>query len=799
MTRLSGNMLLLAFFVTGLLGFASPARAVANDVNGDGQIDVVDVQCVVLTILGPGLPDCLSNADAADLNCSGGTDVVDYQLMVLVVLAHPQVGIPDDKDVNNNNIHDDCEGNVDPVCGDNECNGDETCNTCQQDCGECLGYVPGDLIITEVMKDPRGVADVHGEWFEIRNMTTSPIDLKGWKLEDLNGESHTINPNPDLIAGVGGQAALVVLGNNGNPNTACGVDVDYAYTDFTLDNDGTDGIMLVAPDGTVIDEVFYNDVDFYDVPGYSLMLSPSKRSAELNDIGANWCLGWLGMSCEDWGGPGVVSLTCKPAPTCGNSTPEFGETCDDGNQTPGDGCSEKCQNETSSWCGNGDLEFGEACDDGNTEPFDGCSPYCQEEQASVCGNDIKEGSEECDDGNTKNGDGCDSKCLIEPGCGDGIIDQDAGEQCDPPNPPDCSAECKLGYTDPLCGDGYKHPDEQCDDGCMWGMAHTCEQYVDDGDGCSYLCELEGICGNGQIDGIEECDDGNNEPGDGCNENCLEEVPVPACEPSPCCGDWQLNPGEDCDDGNLDLNDGCDDLCHVEPVLACSPSPCCGDGALDDGEVCDDGNVESGDGCSATCASEAVCGDGKPVFPEECDDGNLVNGDGCDGNCQWESVCGDKKLGPPEECDDGNLVNGDGCSDKCLNEGQGNEGTAVLKGKVSWPGGAIGAQNTLYIGVLDGDDPMNAVPVGPFAEFNVTSLPFSYTVSQLPAGQYLVLAFLDVGADNPPGPNGEPGEPNEGDADQIYITLENPQKVTLVNDQETTGIDMVLKLIPPPPQ
>jgi cysteine-rich repeat protein len=32
---------------------------------------------------------------------------------------------------------------------------------------------------------------------------------------------------------------------------------------------------------------------------------------------------------------------------CGNGTPEFGETCDDGNTTPGDGCSADCQNETS--------------------------------------------------------------------------------------------------------------------------------------------------------------------------------------------------------------------------------------------------------------------------------------------------------------------------------------------------------------------------------------------------------------------------------------------------------------------
>ncbi len=32
--------------------------------------------------------------------------------------------------------------NVGPICGDDSCNGDETCGTCQEDCGECAVYVP---------------------------------------------------------------------------------------------------------------------------------------------------------------------------------------------------------------------------------------------------------------------------------------------------------------------------------------------------------------------------------------------------------------------------------------------------------------------------------------------------------------------------------------------------------------------------------------------------------------------------------------------------------------------------------
>jgi cysteine-rich repeat protein len=63
-------------------------------------------------------------------------------------------------------------------------------------------------------------------------------------------------------------------------------------------------------------------------------------------------------------------------------------------------------------CGNSIIETGETCDDGNTAPGDGCSSTCQIDH--VCGNSIIETGETCDDGNTANGDGCSSVCVWEP-------------------------------------------------------------------------------------------------------------------------------------------------------------------------------------------------------------------------------------------------------------------------------------------------------------------------------------------------------------------------------------------------
>jgi cysteine-rich repeat protein len=58
------------------------------------------------------------------------------------------------------------------------------------------------------------------------------------------------------------------------------------------------------------------------------------------------------------------------------------EACDDGNTSPGDGCSGTCTIEE---CGNATVDHGEECDDGNTTPLDGCSAGCAVE---YCGDGV---------------------------------------------------------------------------------------------------------------------------------------------------------------------------------------------------------------------------------------------------------------------------------------------------------------------------------------------------------------------------------------------------------------------------
>ena len=220
----------------------------------------------------------------------------------------------------------------------------------------------------------------------------------------------------------------------------------------------------------------------------------SSASYKANGVFIGFVDSYFGYSTSYISGSGLSYLE----QLCGNDILEFGETCDDGNTTSGDGCSNVCLLENV--CGNGSVEAGEACDDGNTTSGDGCSYICSIETgwtcsgdpsvcSPVCGDNIITGSEQCDDGNTTSGDGCSSTCDIETlaGCGNGILE--AGEQCDDGNlisRDGCSSTCGIeiflvggGGVVPLCGNGIREGDEQCDDGNNVN-----------GDGCDSICRSE---------------------------------------------------------------------------------------------------------------------------------------------------------------------------------------------------------------------------------------------------------------------------------------------------------------------
>lgn len=127
----------------------------------------------------------------------------------------------------------------------------------------------------------------------------------------------------------------------------------------------------------------------------------------------------------------LCSTTCI-IPFCGNGVLETGETCDDGNFSSMDLCTQSCRPNV---CGDGFvLNVLEICDGGNCD-------YACFRDPTLCGNGILEVSEECDEGNSNAevpNAPCRTDCML-PRCGDGVVD--AGEQCD--RTPGCLSDCTL--------------------------------------------------------------------------------------------------------------------------------------------------------------------------------------------------------------------------------------------------------------------------------------------------------------------------------------------------------------------
>ncbi|CAD8089132.1 unnamed protein product [Paramecium sonneborni] len=231
--------------------------------------------------------------------------------------------------------------------------------------------------------------------------------------------------------------------------------------------------------------------------------------------------------CRECGYDGWELIVNECFPICGDYLVLGNEECDDGNMIRSDGCFEckyLCQDQctdcvggyckacnTRGWelnknnvcvtvCGDGIvINLNEQCDDGNDIPFDGCY-LCEfqcEQLCTLCEQGI------CYECNQLGWIIKDNQCT--PYCGDGLII--GNEQCDDMNSiaNDGCYECKF-MCDQYC--------IECEDGickeCPIGM-HL----------FGLFCQSK--CGDGyHLQMFEQCDDGNNENGDGCNSQCVIE-------------------------------------------------------------------------------------------------------------------------------------------------------------------------------------------------------------------------------------------------------------------------------------
>lgn len=291
-------------------------------------------------------------------------------------------------------------------------------------------------------------------------------------------------------------------------------------------------------------------------------------------------------------------------------------------------------------CGDGALTGSETCDDGNTSPGDGCSATCTIDMgygcsgmpsvcAAICGDGMKLGGEACDDGNMNSGDCCSSTCGLEMGCeiesndtdatanawatvaignvvkafNDPALDKDVFSIVVPPNNKGTiTAEVKNG---PL-GSSCTSPAQIDSFLTVRNSAGTTLATNDDIAQPTNYCSLVTVGNLNPGTYFVEARRTPMAPAGLATYDYRLQVDL-ALE---ACGDGSINPGELCDDNNTMNGDGCSSACSLEPGWTCSgqPSNCtftCGNGMLSGNEQCDDGNTMNGDGCSSVCLLETV--------------------------------------------------------------------------------------------------------------------------------------------------------------------------------------------------
>jgi len=158
------------------------------------------------------------------------------------------------------------------------------------------------LAVTEFMANPKAVSDTEGEWIELFNPGSQPVDINGWTLRDKDTDIHVINAGGPLRVPVTG---YLLIGRSTDKLLNGGVNVLYAYhQDFQLANTN-DEVELVDPSGKVVESFSYSTAAGFSIPD-GASLSAVSPGADKNKP-ASWCPepnAWPG-SKGDKGSPGA--------------------------------------------------------------------------------------------------------------------------------------------------------------------------------------------------------------------------------------------------------------------------------------------------------------------------------------------------------------------------------------------------------------------------------------------------------------------------------------------------------------
>jgi len=168
---------------------------------------------------------------------------------------------------------------------------------------------PGDLVFSEMMINPQVVEDEVGEWGELYNTASYPIDIGGYQFHD-DDVDHQILEGSIVVAG----NDYVVLCAQMNPSVNGGVQCDGQFERLAGEGglalaNNPDEVVLSRPDGTEIDWLHYTD-DWFD-PGIAIGVDPGFLNGGDNDQPSHWCnQTTIVASGGEPGTPGMVNDDC---------------------------------------------------------------------------------------------------------------------------------------------------------------------------------------------------------------------------------------------------------------------------------------------------------------------------------------------------------------------------------------------------------------------------------------------------------------------------------------------------------
>jgi hypothetical protein len=181
--------------------------------------------------------------------------------------------------------------------------------------------VPGQVVISELMIDPTKVSDSNGEWFEIHNPFSVPIDLQGLVVESQTGttlERFSI-AGPAVIPAGG----WFVLGRTTSMTANGGVPVDYAWGSALSFGNGADFLRVANAGGQILAQVSWST----STAGRSLELKtatlpllnhgsyvPGSATYGLGDFGTPGLRNTSPMTLSGLVQPGAMALSDLAAP-----------------------------------------------------------------------------------------------------------------------------------------------------------------------------------------------------------------------------------------------------------------------------------------------------------------------------------------------------------------------------------------------------------------------------------------------------------------------------------------------------